>query len=271
MTAGEPWLSSAGLAALAMAAERGLLTAPISSMQLARYVGRGEQEGARQLLDRLFSAGLRGGQLAAALSVAAEARRAGEGAPRPTLVWSDLDEGGTRDTGVVCNELFREARSSVVLSTYSLGHRARPGEAPGNPTLRPLAERMLTQPQLRVRLFANLQRPNYLASGTDREIELAFARWFRDQLWPWERLPEVYYDPRSLTGQGDETACLHAKCVVVDDERALVTSANLTEAAQHRNIEAGVLVDDPLFAYALRIQFESLIERGHVRRVTGLG
>ena len=35
---------------------------------------------------------------------------------------------------------------------------------------------------------------------------------------------------------------LHAKCVVVDRSTALVTSANFTEAAQHRNIEAGLLI-----------------------------
>jgi phosphatidylserine/phosphatidylglycerophosphate/cardiolipin synthase-like enzyme len=50
--------------------------------------------------------------------------------------------------------------------------------------------------------------------------------------------------------------------------RAFVTSANLTEAAQGRNIEAGVLLDDAVFARALRTQFESLIDRGYVRRLT---
>ena len=80
-------------------------------------------------------------------------------------------------------------------------------------------------------------------------------------------MPEVYYDPRSLQAVGEESACLHAKCVVVDDARAFVTSANLTEAAQGRNIEAGVLLEDPLFARALRKQFESLVDRGYVRRL----
>jgi phosphatidylserine/phosphatidylglycerophosphate/cardiolipin synthase-like enzyme len=36
---------------------------------------------------------------------------------------------------------------------------------------------------------------------------------------------------------------LHAKLVVADGERALVTSANLTQAALRRNIEAGVLLE----------------------------
>jgi phosphatidylserine/phosphatidylglycerophosphate/cardiolipin synthase-like enzyme len=44
-----------------------------------------------------------------------------------------------------------------------------------------------------------------------------------------------------------------------------VTSANLTEAAQERNIEAGVLVEDEGLAHRLRLQFDGLIERGELR------
>jgi len=47
----------------------------------------------------------------------------------------------------------------------------------------------------------------------------------------------------------------------VDDKRSFVTSANLTEAAQSRNIEAGALLHDPAFAKNLRLQFEALINR----------
>ena len=130
----------------------------------------------------------------------------------------------------------------MVVSTFNLGHRAKDGEAKGNPLLLPLA--------------------------SEREVEDAFVGWFRKEIWPWEPVPEVYYDPRSLLAMGEDSACLHAKCVVVDDARAFVTSANLTEAAQGRNIEAGVLLDDPVFARALRTQFESLIDRGYVRRLT---
>jgi phosphatidylserine/phosphatidylglycerophosphate/cardiolipin synthase-like enzyme len=34
-------------------------------------------------------------------------------------------------------------------------------------------------------------------------------------------------------------ASLHAKCVIVDRSRALVTSAHFTDAAQRKNIEVG--------------------------------
>ncbi len=49
--------------------------------------------------------------------------------------------------------------------------------------------------------------------------------------------------------------------------RALVTSANLTEAAHGRNIEAGVLLDDPAFARVLEAQLMGLVDRGYVRRL----
>lgn len=51
----------------------------------------------------------------------------------------------------------------------------------------------------------------------------------------------------------------------------LLTSANFTEAAQVRNIEAGVLLDNPFIAQSLREQFESLVHRGALLRVPGLG
>jgi phosphatidylserine/phosphatidylglycerophosphate/cardiolipin synthase-like enzyme len=69
-----------------------------------------------------------------------------------------------------------------------------------------------------------------------------FGAEFRKKHWPWPELPEVYYYPRSLAQAAEQRASLHAKAVVVDRKAALVTSANLTEAAQLRNIEAGLLV-----------------------------
>ena len=267
MTPASPLLTAGTLAALANAAERGALRAPYGAMQVGRHVPASERTAALQVLEALHAAGLAGPGLAAALRLAETTRRAAEAEPRPALVWSDLDVAGSRDTSVVCNELFRGAERSVLVSTYNLGHKAKEGEEKGNPVLRPLARRMAEVDGLVVRLFVNLRRLDSMRGASDREVEDAFARWFRKELWPWERVPEVYYDPRSLVAESEDSACLHAKCVVVDDARAFVTSANLTAAAQGRNIEAGVLLEDRVFARGLRRQLESLIDRGHVRRV----
>ena len=255
-----PILSSAALGALAGAVERGVLVAPFGAMQTGRHVAKAEQADALRLVEALHTAGL-------ALRLAEAARSAGEAKPQPTLVWSDLDIAGSRDTAVVCNELFRGAQASVIVSTFNLGHKSKDGEPKGNPVLLPLARRMTEIGGLTVRVFVNLRRLHYMAHASTRDVEDAFLGWFRKEIWPWEPVPEVYYDPRSLGAFGEDSACLHAKCVVVDDARAFVTSANLTEAAQGRNIEAGVLLDDPIFARALRTQFASLIDRGYVRRL----
>ena len=125
-------------------------------------------------------------------------------------------------------------------------------------------------PALEVRLLLNVARPPR-DWRDESEFVREFAQKFRREHWPGSRRPAVYYDPRSLKSKVAERAVLHAKCVIVDDRRALVTSANLTGAALYRNVEAGVLVDDPAFAQQLRRQFDALVEARQVRRVPGIG
>jgi phosphatidylserine/phosphatidylglycerophosphate/cardiolipin synthase-like enzyme len=55
-------------------------------------------------------------------------------------------------------------------------------------------------------------------------------------------LPEVFFDPRSLETDPGQRACLHAKCVVVDERNVFISSANFTEAAQKKNLEIGLLI-----------------------------
>ena len=83
-------------------------------------------------------------------------------------------------------------------------------------------------------------------------------------------LPETFYDPRSLVTEGSTRACLHAKCVVIDDDRALITSANFTEAAHKRNIEACMVITDSILALALRAQFDTLVDHAALQRLPGL-
>ena len=59
---------------------------------------------------------------------------------------------------------------------------------------------------------------------------------------------------------------LHAKCVVVDEARALVTSANFTFSGQQRNIEMRVLIEDASLATRLVQQWRALIDSGLVVR-----
>ena len=56
----------------------------------------------------------------------------------------------------------------------------------------------------------------------------------------------------------------HSKVVIVDSSLAFVTSANLSEAAAERNLEAGVLIRDPSFASNMRQRFLSLERSGQI-------
>ena len=94
-----------------------------------------------------------------------------------------------------------------------------------------------------------------------------YFREFLKKNWPGPRQPELYYDRRSLANRARTAGVIHAKCIVVDGHTALVTSANFTEAAHARNIEAGALVRDPAFATSLEQQFTSLVASGALVRV----
>jgi phosphatidylserine/phosphatidylglycerophosphate/cardiolipin synthase-like enzyme len=94
-----------------------------------------------------------------------------------------------------------------------------------------------------------------------------FIASFERKHWPHDvPLPAIHYDPETRK-HGPKRATLHAKCVVVDRRWAFVTSANFTEAAQERNIEAGVLLEHPRLAQSLAGQFEALKASGRLKKM----
>ncbi len=107
-------------------------------------------------------------------------------------------------------------------------------------------------------MFLNIKR-QYNNKTPSAALLHQFSEYFRNQVWTGQRLSEVFYDPRSLEQLSNSNAFLHAKCIVVDEGRALMTSANFTEAAHQRNIEAGVLIVDRVLAKAIRFQFKMLV------------
>jgi phosphatidylserine/phosphatidylglycerophosphate/cardiolipin synthase-like enzyme len=64
-------------------------------------------------------------------------------------------------------------------------------------------------------------------------------------------------------------AAMHAKVVVVDRKVAFVSSANLTERAQERNIEVGALIREESLARQLAEYFEGLEREGVLRSAGG--
>jgi phosphatidylserine/phosphatidylglycerophosphate/cardiolipin synthase-like enzyme len=196
-------------------------------------------------------------------ALAAERAEAQAIADRTELVWSGEElPAQTRSTAVVVQQLFEEASETVLVASYAFDHGS------GNDNLfTGLAARMDADAGLSARFFVNVER-RFGDGRTNDELVAAFATTFRQRIWPGRRLPEVFFDPRALV-LGSERACLHAKCVVIDESVAFVTSANFTESAHQRNFEAGVLVRDRRIAGALARQFEGLAAVGLLRRLPG--
>ncbi len=169
-------------------------------------------------------------------ALAAERRASQEIAARTKLVWTgpSTESGTLRLTSVVVKELFAGAVKSVLVTSYAVYQ--------GVDLFAPLQRTLASRPGLSIRLFLNIPRERG-DMRSPAELVRAFEAALAHQ-WPWTPRPEIYFDPRSLESDAAGKPSLHAKCVVVDDRRALVTSANLTEAAQERNIELGVLLDD---------------------------
>lgn len=63
---------------------------------------------------------------------------------------------------------------------------------------------------------------------------------------------------------GPDGGVQHSKVVIVDSSAVLITSANLSEAAHEKNLEAGVIIRDPAFASNVRQRYASLLSEGHL-------
>ena len=203
-------------------------------------------------------------QCAELLGLLAEQRAAEQRmSDRVQLVWSppELDHVDARDTVVVVQDLFRAAKKNILIVSYVLDAGKKAETLFGE-----LAARMDDDPDLAVRIFVNIPRKRYDNTPSTKLID-EFAARVRDEVWPGERLPDFFYDPRSLAISSHQGASLHAKCVVTDGRWTLLTSANFTEAAQERNIEAGVLLDDPTFAQRVTRQFDLLVEDETLQRL----
>jgi len=209
----------------------------------------------------LVEDGMKTDHLALMLDVIAESRATRPEMRDPVeLVWTGPERPGiaNRDTSVVVRELFSTAEESVLIAGYAVYQ--------GRDVFRALAERMDFMTELKVRMFLNVQRRRGDTTA-ESEILREFAHRFRTTDWPGQRLPDVFYDPRSLEIDAEKRASMHAKCIVVDHKLAFVSSANFTEAAQMRNIEVGVLVRSQRFAERLAEHFETLACAGSLLRL----
>jgi len=256
-------LSRVAMLDLSEALAAGWLKPPYSALRIAEYAPEPVSYEIAADLARMDTAGMQPAHIAECLQLLAAEREANQQTvDRLQLVWTGPDVPGSvsRDTGVVVKELFTCARQSVLLSTFTVRR--------GRDVFAPLAEAVARKSTLQVRLAVNVGRDGDF-STPEHQMLTRFAEAFWQNDWPWPNRPRVYYDPRALSCNPAICASLHAKCIVIDDEIAFVTSANFTEWAQERNLEAGVLIRDEGFARSLRNQFESLIAASRLRLLPG--
>lgn len=238
--------STTVLSQLREALESGRLRAPLSRASLVGF-------GIRHQLDALESV-LAGEPepVCKKLLEVALAERDGR-RPPPELVWTGPERsmGAARDTAVVLRALFEGARRSVILAGYSFDH--------AHEVLAPLQASMLQHP-IDVRFFVDVPQ---IERGQDPGAHLHHHLGkFLQENWPFTPpFPRIFHDNRALH-PGPPWCSLHAKCVVVDGEKAFVSSANFTQRGQERNIEVGVLIEDATFAGYLAAQWMGLIEAG---------
>jgi phosphatidylserine/phosphatidylglycerophosphate/cardiolipin synthase-like enzyme len=251
-------LSARVLTDLAQALRTGRLAASASASMI-RLAVPAASEIASAEASSLLSSGM-AAEHAALLFESIAADRAAEARSGDIEVVSSGPDsvGTTRDTGVVLRELFAAAEQRVLIVGFAV-HQ-------GRDIFAVLAQRMLARPALSVRLCLDVRRAPGDTTRSDALLR-RFADRFLRQEWPGPRLPQVFYDARSLAEGESVRASLHAKCVVVDGMKAFVGSANFTEAAQRRNIEIGVVVHTKAIAATIEEHIAGLIERAHLSRL----
>lgn len=240
---------------LAQALESGLLAPPFTVASLRSTIGASD-EGVLRALREWERLGVSGKAGAAWLR---SLEQAGSSVAPASLVWTGPEAIGlhSRNTRQVYEEMITAAKKSILVSSYVYFD--------GQNAFRLLAQRMDSNPDFQVTLLLNIERGQHSTTKSG-DLVRRFANRFWKSDWPGKARPSVYYDPRALA-PGSRKGVLHAKAVIADEETLFVTSANLTEAALDRNIEAGVLLRDRTIALTALAHFRGLIDQQHLRRL----
>lgn len=176
------------------------------------------------------------------------------GTASPELVWSG-DTGPrscARATRYVIDDLFASVRQEVLIAGYSFDRATE--------LFTPLFRRADAlvargEPPPEVRIILDCSRTKAEPGDTPEEIAERTAKTFLETCWSKNTLtPKLqYYVPSAQrTDQGWALYSMHAKCIVVDGEKALVGSANFsTRGRDNRSLEVGALIRDYHFVQSL--------------------
>jgi phosphatidylserine/phosphatidylglycerophosphate/cardiolipin synthase-like enzyme len=168
------------------------------------------------------------------------------------LVWTGPEgkAGWAQPTSSTLEDLFRCAQRDVLIAGYTFDH--------GRDLLAALHAAMQTR-GVAVEIFVHME-PASTEADIPRHVRRKAADFFAHN-WPFgPPHPRLYVALHTLLpgARGN----LHAKCVVVDANWALVGSANFTQRGQERNIEVGVWVESESLARQLVAQFHGAASAG---------
>lgn len=175
---------------------------------------------------------------------------------RPQVVWS-----GPRSkdaTARATTEVVRELLSGAQREVWVVGYAFKGGAPLFAPLFDAVRERGVT-----VHFVVHLKRDE--SSGwpralTQQDVDAGIAA-IRSEL-DLEGLAVHWYYEARVTEADARFTSLHAKVLAVDDRRMLLSSANFTARAQDRNLEIGVLHDEPELVTSVTAHFRASVREG---------
>ncbi len=225
------------------------LEPPEARKQLELVAYRGGDLGIyiRQLIELEKSAGINNYQaVALAIRSAVEARKDPDLDPYVQLVWSGplTNINRSRTTFSTLVELIESARESILMFSYVV---IMPED---------LAKALRDASTRGVKIDIALESSNEKDNFNDRRAFNVIANLSRSiTTWKW-----------SSDQRHSDKSSMHAKAIAVDGIHLFVTSANLTNAALHDNIELGVLIESERIATNFKEKFEDLVLNGVLKR-----
>jgi cardiolipin synthase A/B len=193
-----------------------------------------------QLVLRLRSA--ESAYLSGLLAGAARAVERARNYQSVSVVWTGPDSGvsSSRLTAATVIELIDSARSSILLVSYATQTEPQISAALSAAVARDVAVTLLAE--------RHADNPSYSSAATPFPgLDALRLHW-----------PLLSRPPG---------AALHAKVIVIDDEVALVGSANLTSRAMESNLECGILIRGGPQPRAIRDHIGGLYEAGLLCRL----
>ena len=164
----------------------------------------------------------------------------------------EVAEVPTCETLTTIHDLIHSAKNEIFISDYAIYG--------AESIFAHIKSAIESRPDLNVRMVLHVFEDELGRNGRFER----FSKDFFENHWQAAKRPDLYGDPRNLNPDFGSRTSMHAKCYIADRSRGLITSANLTDAAHHKNIEAGIVVRYPPMVDRLVCYFEGLISSGYL-------